>query len=74
MSGGEADLVVRVPESGSLTVRLAYSPWLRAREVGGHGAGGCLRRYGDWTELTVPRGGTYRLDSGYDLSRARGGC
>ncbi|MGN5631694.1 hypothetical protein [Streptomyces sp. AC154] len=74
VSGGEAELVVRVPESGSLTVRLAYSPWLRAREVGGHGAGGCLRRDGDWTELTVPRGGTYRLDSVYGLSRTRGGC
>ncbi|MFB7555574.1 hypothetical protein [Streptomyces brevispora] len=74
VSGGEAELVVRVPEAGSVTVRLAYSPWLRAREVGGHGTGGCLRQDGDWTELTVPKGGTYRLDSAYSLSRDDSGC
>lgn len=74
VSGGEADLVVRVPEAGPLTVRLAYSPWLRAREVGGHGTGGCLRQAGEWTELTVPKGGTYRLDSAYGLSRDDSGC
>lgn len=69
-----ADLVVRVPEAGSVTVRLAYSPWLRVRAVGSHHAGGCLRQNGEWTELTVPKGGTYRLDSAYRLSRADRAC
>ncbi|MFF1919863.1 hypothetical protein ACFVW8_04720 [Streptomyces sp. NPDC058221] len=74
LSSDEADLVVRVPKAGSVTVRLAYSPWLRARQVGRAGAVGCLRQDGEWTELTVPRGGTYRLDSAYGLSRAAGRC
>ncbi|MFD0022923.1 hypothetical protein [Streptomyces sp. NPDC058382] len=74
VSTDEADLVVRVPNAGSVTVRVAYSPWLRARPVGRHGGGGCLRKDGEWTELTVPSGGTYRLDSAYGLPRAAGHC
>lgn len=70
--GDDAELVVRMPGAGSVTVRLAHSPWLRVRGVGG-ATGGCLRQDGEWTRLTVPEGGTYRLDSAYRLPRG-GGC
>ncbi|MFF3324551.1 hypothetical protein [Streptomyces sp. NPDC002889] len=63
----DADLVVRMPAAGSVTVRLAYSPWLRAQ-------GACLRREGEWTRLTVPRAGEYRLDSAYRPTRSGAGC
>ncbi|WP_260848686.1 glycosyltransferase family 87 protein [Streptomyces sp. SLBN-118] len=63
--GDDAELVVRMPAAGSATVRVAYSPWLRAR-------GACLQQEGEWTRLTVPRAGEYRLDSPYRLSRSPG--
>ncbi|QQC89069.1 DUF2029 domain-containing protein [Streptomyces alfalfae] len=53
-----SDVVVRVPERGSVTVRLVYSPWLRA-------PGACLDRQGEFTRLSVPGPGTYRISSGY---------
>lgn len=59
--GDDASLVVRMPAAGSVTVRIAYSPWLRAD------GGGCLRQDGEWTRLTVERAGEYRLDSHYRL-------
>ncbi|MFF2008042.1 hypothetical protein ACFVWY_03070 [Streptomyces sp. NPDC058195] len=59
--GDDASLVVRMPAAGSVTVRIAPSPWLRA------GGGGCLRAEGGWTRLTVRRGGEYRLDAPYRL-------
>ncbi|MDJ0465115.1 hypothetical protein [Streptomyces sp. H27-C3] len=65
--GSDADLVVRMPSAGSVTVRVAHSPWLRAK-------GACLRQDGEWTRLTVPKGGTYRLDSAYRLPRDEVGC
>ncbi|MET7618228.1 hypothetical protein [Streptomyces sp. NPDC005408] len=63
--GDDAELVVRMRAAGSVTVRVAYSPWLRAK-------GACLRQEGEWTRLTVPRAGVYRLDSPYRLSRSGG--
>ncbi|MFJ4919764.1 hypothetical protein [Streptomyces sp. NPDC088725] len=60
--GSDAELVIRVPEAGPVTVRIAYSPWLRAR-------GACVRRAGAWTELTVPAAGDYTLGSVYGLPR-----
>ncbi|MFF2959288.1 hypothetical protein ACFVT1_10315 [Streptomyces sp. NPDC057963] len=65
--GDDASLVVRMPAAGSVTVRIAYSPWLRAD------GGGCVRQDGAWTRLTVKRGGVYRLDSRYRLWPF-GGC
>ncbi|MFI2346641.1 hypothetical protein ACH492_06190 [Streptomyces sp. NPDC019443] len=66
--GDDAELVVRMPAAGSVTVRVAYSPWLRAE-------GACLREEGEWTRLTVPRAGEYRLESPYRLPRsADSGC
>ncbi|MFE3597980.1 hypothetical protein ACFXP3_17230 [Streptomyces sp. NPDC059096] len=55
-----ASLVVRTRAAGSVTVRIAYSPWLRA-------SGACVTRAGEWTRLTVPAAGDYRLDSAYRL-------
>lgn len=53
-----AELDVRMPEPGSVTVRVAYSPWL-------HAEGGCLRQQGEFTRLTVDTPGVYRISSGY---------
>jgi hypothetical protein len=66
VGGDDAELVVRMPRAGSVTVRVAYSPWLRAK-------GACVRPDGAWTRLTVPRAGEYRLDSAYRLDRSAGG-
>nr|WP_203601281.1 hypothetical protein [Streptomyces sp. SID9727] len=67
--GSDADMVLRMERAGSVTVRVAYSPWLRVR--GADGA--CLRQDGEWTRLTVRKAGTYRLDSAYGLARFTGG-
>jgi hypothetical protein len=63
--GDEATLVVRMRAAGSVTVRIAYSPWLRAQ-------GACVRRAGDWTRLTAPEPGDYTLDSPYAAYRPTG--
>ncbi|MDX2681891.1 hypothetical protein [Streptomyces soliscabiei] len=55
---GEAELTLRMPRAGTSTVRIAYSPWLRAE-------GACVSAAGPWTRLTVPRAGVYRLTSDY---------
>ncbi|WP_443059004.1 hypothetical protein [Streptomyces sp. NBC_00388] len=57
--GGDARLVVHMPRPGTVTVRIAYSPWLRAS------GGGSVHPRGPWTGLTVKRAGDYRLGSGY---------
>lgn len=65
---GEADLVLGMPRAGTVTVRIAHSPWLRAE-------GACVRANGPWTEVTVSRAGEYRLTSGYATGRAaESGC
>ncbi|NMI57975.1 hypothetical protein HEP83_21025 [Streptomyces sp. RLA2-12] len=56
-----AEVDVRVPRPGPVTVRVAYSPWLRA-------PGGCLTRDGEFTRLTVTEPGEYRISSGYGPS------
>jgi hypothetical protein len=58
-----AALDIRMPAAGSVTVRVAYSPWL-------HVDGGCLREEGAvdavaFTRLTVRAGGVYRIGSAY---------
>ncbi|MFE2595071.1 hypothetical protein ACFXCZ_00985 [Streptomyces sp. NPDC059396] len=65
--GSAADLVVRMPGPGSVTVRIAYSPWLRAR-------GACVERAGEWVRLTVPKAGDYRLESPYRLPHTAADC
>ncbi|WP_189185459.1 hypothetical protein [Streptomyces albiflavescens] len=56
-----AEVDVRVPRPGSVTVRVAYSPWLRAE-------GGCLKKSGEFTRLTVAEPGEYRISSEYGPS------
>ncbi|MGV9311548.1 hypothetical protein ACWDR0_05070 [Streptomyces sp. NPDC003691] len=53
-----AELVVRMPAAGSVTVRVAHSPWLRA-------PGACLAADGEFTRLTVRKAGEYRIGSPY---------
>ncbi|MFD9909806.1 hypothetical protein [Streptomyces sp. NPDC059063] len=61
------DVVVRVPERGPVTLRVVYSPWLRAE-------GACLTKDGEFTRLTVPAPGTYRISSGYGRSPRPAAC
>ncbi|MER5253832.1 hypothetical protein [Streptomyces sp. NPDC002855] len=58
---------VRVPTREPVTLRLVYSPWLRAE-------GACLKRHGDFTRLTVSAPGTYRISSGYGPSPSPSTC
>ncbi|GAA3103000.1 hypothetical protein GCM10010449_27600 [Streptomyces rectiviolaceus] len=60
-------MTVRVPTREPVTLRLVYSPWLRAE-------GACLKRHGDFTRLTVSRPGTYRISSGYGPSPSPSTC
>ncbi|MFF3205492.1 MULTISPECIES: hypothetical protein [unclassified Streptomyces] len=65
---GEAGLTLRMPRAGTSTVRIAYSPWLRAE-------GACVSADGPWTRLTAPRAGVYRLTSDYAAGSVDdGGC
>lgn len=41
-----------------MSVKVAYSPWL-------HAEGGCPRRQGEFTRLTVNEPGVYRISSEY---------
>ncbi|MER5767621.1 hypothetical protein [Streptomyces sp. NPDC001985] len=65
VGGDPGELVVRMPAAGSVTVRVAYSPWLRAE-------GACLRQEGEMTRLTVERAGEYRIGSPYRLPGSDG--
>ncbi|MFF4257813.1 hypothetical protein ACFY1L_42165 [Streptomyces sp. NPDC001663] len=67
-------LEIRMPRRGSVSVRVAYSPWL-------HAEGGCLSRQGQFTRLTVNGPDVYRISSEYlpgygasPASSARLGC
>lgn len=51
-----ADLTLDMPKAGSVSVRIAYSPWLWA-------SSGCLTRDGEFTRLTVTKPGRVRLSS-----------
>ncbi|MFJ9196366.1 hypothetical protein [Streptomyces flaveolus] len=52
------ELVLRADRPGPVTVKVAWSPWLRAD-------GGCLAEDGEFTRLTVPAAGEYRISSAY---------
>jgi hypothetical protein len=58
VSADGANLVVRMPKAGEVTVRIAYSPWLWAEN-------GCLTDEGEFTKLTVERPGDIRVSSAY---------
>nr|WP_237499889.1 hypothetical protein [Streptomyces sp. SID8379] len=58
-----ARVTVRFSRAGTATLKVAYSPWLKAE-------GGCLkvRRQpgGEFTELVAPAAGTYRIGSDWE--------
>ncbi|MFD9003490.1 hypothetical protein ACFV0T_21350 [Streptomyces sp. NPDC059582] len=56
-----AEVVLHVARAGAVTVRVAYSPWLKSD-------GGCLAPAGEFTRLTVPAPGEYRIGSAYGLT------
>jgi hypothetical protein len=58
VSSDGANLVVRMPRPGTVTVRIAYSPWLWADN-------GCLADEGEFTRLTVQEAGDVRISSLY---------
>lgn len=62
-----SSMVVRVPTREPVTLRLVYSPWLRAE-------GACLKRHGEFTRLTVSVPGTYEISSGYGPSPSPSSC
>ncbi|WP_372482090.1 hypothetical protein [Streptomyces glomeratus] len=62
-----AGMDVRMPRPGSVTVRVAYSPWL-------HTDGGCLTRDGEFTRLTVSAPGVFRIGSEYGSEPEGGEC
>ncbi|MET9187224.1 hypothetical protein ABZX63_18450 [Streptomyces tendae] len=66
VTAAPADLVLRVERPGPVTVRIAWSPWLRSD-------GGCLTQDGEFTRLTVEAPGEYRISSRYGPSPGAGG-
>lgn len=58
VSSDGANLVVDMPEPGSVTLKIAYSPWLWADN-------GCLAADGEFTRLTVREPGDVRISSAY---------
>lgn len=62
-----SSMEVRVPTREPVTLRLVYSPWLRAE-------GACLKRHGEFTRLTVSVPGTYKISSGYGPSPGPSAC
>lgn len=63
-----SEIVVRARHRGTVTVRVVYSRWLHAD------GGACLREAGEWTRLTVPGAGDYRVSSEYRPPWKSGGC
>ncbi|MFY1595351.1 hypothetical protein [Micromonospora sp. WMMD737] len=52
-----ASVTFRAPEAGTVPVRVRHSRWLTAS------GGATVAAAGDWTAVTVPRAGQYRLGS-----------
>ncbi|MEV6792561.1 hypothetical protein AB0M87_11275 [Streptomyces sp. NPDC051320] len=61
-----SEVVIRARREGPITVRIVFSSWLHAD------GGACLKRAGDWVQLTAPAAGTYRLSSEYRLPWTNG--
>ncbi|WP_019982159.1 hypothetical protein [Streptomyces sp. Amel2xE9] len=58
VSADAAHLVVRTTRPGTVTVRVAPSPWLRT-------SAGCLSPTDTWPHLTAPTAGEYRITTTY---------
>ncbi|SDO48802.1 MFS transporter [Actinacidiphila guanduensis] len=65
---GPAELTVTMPHSGSVLLRIPWSPVLGIEGVT-DSKHGCLAPDGDWTRLYAPEGGTYRIGGSYALIR-----
>ncbi|GAA3374799.1 hypothetical protein GCM10020367_40100 [Streptomyces sannanensis] len=63
VAADQASLRIRLDRPGSVTVRIAYSPWLRAD------GGASVGRDGEFVRLTAPGAGEYRLDAPYFTGR-----
>ncbi|MEU6355278.1 hypothetical protein ABZ896_39220 [Streptomyces sp. NPDC047072] len=62
-----AELDLHIPRTGSVLVRVAYSPWL-------HADGACVSREGEFTRVTVDGPGVYRLGSDYRTAASGTRC
>jgi len=62
---GPAELIVSVPTTASVTIRIPWSPWLRI--LGD--SPGCLAPHSPWTRLRAPAPGLYRIAGPYELPR-----
>nr|WP_128428120.1 hypothetical protein [Streptomyces cyaneus] len=59
VSTSSADIVVHMPNAGTTTLRVAYSPWLHTD------GDACLTQQGEFTRLTTRAPGEYRISSEY---------
>ena len=65
---GPAELTVTMPRSGSVLLRIPWSPVLGI-EGATDNKHGCLTADGDWTRLYAPAAGTYRIGGSYGAIR-----
>ena len=65
---GPAELTVTMPRSGSVLLRIPWSPVLGI-EGAMDSEHGCLAPDGDWTRLYAPQSGTYHIGGTYALIR-----
>ncbi|MEE4542741.1 MFS transporter [Streptomyces sp. V4-01] len=61
---GPAELTVSMPKSGTVLLRIPWSPVLGI-EGATDNRHGCLTPDGDWTRLYAPSAGTYRIGGSY---------
>jgi hypothetical protein len=65
---GPAELIVTMPTTGSVVLRIPWSPVLGI-EGATDNKHGCLVKDGDWVRLYAPAPGTYRIGGSYALIR-----
>jgi hypothetical protein len=65
---GPAELTVTMPRSGSVLLRIPWSPVLGI-EGAKNNKHGCLIQDGDWTRLYAPTAGRYRIGGSYTQIR-----
>ncbi|WP_335978737.1 MFS transporter [Streptomyces sp. CA2R106] len=65
---GPAELTVTMPNSGSVLLRIPWSPVLGIEGATDNDSG-CLAPDGDWTRLYAPKAGTYKIGGTYALIR-----
>jgi hypothetical protein len=65
---GPAELIVTMPRTGSVLLRIPWSPVLGIEGTADSNSG-CLAPDGDWTRLYAPDAGTYKIGGTYALIR-----